>query len=211
MVQFIMAARRDASGRADKPWLQSEAEYYAGGGFASLPEAVAYLCEPAMSAGIVQLGTWRASSPDRAYDLGAMLFFTDRRPTSLWTRPAGLPWDEAPTYLIRDNDALYGSAFVRRLRAMGIRDRPIVPGSPWQNGAVERLTGSIRRECLDHVLIFSKAHLRHILRKYRSDYNEIRTHCSLSKDAPISRPVERAGAIVSRSILGGLHHQYVRV
>jgi transposase InsO family protein len=78
---------------------------------------------------------------------------------------------------------------------MGIRDRPIVPGSPWQNGAVERLIGSIRRECLDHVLIFGETHLRHILRKYRSYYNEIRTHCSLSKDAPISRPVERAGAI----------------
>lgn len=135
-------------------------------------------------------------------------------PTAEWIAQQiteAFPWEEAPTYLIRDNDALYGSAFTRRLRAMGIRDRPIAPGSPWQNGAVERLIGSIRRECLDHVLIFGEAHLRHILREYRSYYNEVRTHCSINKDAPTSRPVQRAGSIVSRSILGGLHHQYARV
>ncbi len=135
-------------------------------------------------------------------------------PTAEWIAhqiTEAFPWDEAPLYLIRDNDALYGSAFRRRLRAMGIRDRPIAPGSPWQNGIVERLIGSIRRECLHHVLIFGEAHLRHILREYRSYYNEVRTHRSINKDAPISRPVQRAGSIVSRSILGGLHHQYARV
>ncbi len=135
-------------------------------------------------------------------------------PTAEWIAQQiteAFPWDEAPLYLIRDNDALYGSAFRRRLRAMGIRDRPIAPASPWQNGIVERLIGSIRRECLDHVLIFSELHLRRILREYVRYYNEARTHRSLNKDAPISRAVQRAGEMVSRSILGGLHHQYVRV
>jgi transposase InsO family protein len=110
---------------------------------------------------------------------------------------------------IRDNDALYSLAFRRRLRAMGIRDRPIAPGSPWQNGM--GLIGSIRRECLDHVLIFSEVHLQRVLREYAGYYNTARTHRSLEKDAPISRAVQRAGKMVSRSILGGLHHQYVRV
>ncbi len=121
-----------------------------------------------------------------------------------------LPWGEAPLYLIRDNDALYGSAFTRRLRAMGIRDRPIALGSPWQNGIVERLIGSLRRECLDHVLIFSEVHLRRILGEYGRYYNAARAHRSLKKDAPLSRAVQRAGKMVSRSILGGLHHQYIR-
>jgi transposase InsO family protein len=135
-------------------------------------------------------------------------------PTADWIArqiTEAFPWNEAPTYLIRDNDALYGSAFSRRLRTMGIRDRPIAPGSPWQNGAVERLIGSIRRECLDHVLIFGETHLRRILCEYSKYYNKARTHRSLDKDSPISRPVQRAGALLSRSILGGLHHQHVRV
>jgi transposase InsO family protein len=128
-------------------------------------------------------------------------------PTAEWIAQQiteAFPWGEAPLYLIRDNDALYGSAFRRRLRAMGIRDRPIAPGSPWQNGILERLIGSIRRECLDHVLIFSEVHLRRVLREYAGYYNTDRTRRSLKKDAPVSRAVQRAGEIVSRSILGGL-------
>ncbi len=135
-------------------------------------------------------------------------------PTAEWIAQQiteAFPWGEAPLYVIRDNDALYGSAFRRRLRAMGIRDRPIAPSSPWQNGIVERLIGSMRRECLDHVLIFGETHLRTILCEYSKYYNNIRTHRSLSKDAPVSRPVQRTGAIVSRSILGGLHHEYARI
>jgi transposase InsO family protein len=93
---------------------------------------------------------------------------------------------------------------------MGIRDRPIAPASPWQNGFVERLIGSIRRECVDH-FILSEAHLRRILQAYARYYNEIRTHPSLNKDAPTSRPIERMGSIASRALLGGLHHRYVRV
>src|ERR1700681_5014255 len=82
---------------------------------------------------------------------------------------------------------------------------------PWQNAYAERLIGSIRRECLDHVVVFGERHLRHILLSYMSYHNEIRTHLSLEKDAPISRAVDRAGQILCRPILGGLHHQYVRI
>jgi len=121
------------------------------------------------------------------------------------------PWDTAPQYMIRDRDAIYGNAVIRRLRAMGIRDRPTAPRSPWQNGYVERFIGSIRREALDHVIVFGEAHLRRILRAYMSYYNEARSHLSLGKDAPIHRPIQRLGRIISAPILGGLHHQYCRI
>src|SRR5215472_17035134 len=96
------------------------------------------------------------------------------------------PWDGAPGYMIRDRDRIYGGIVARRLRAMGIRDKPTAPGSPWQNGFAERLIGSIRRECLDHIVVFGEAHLRRILRCYARCYNDIRTHRSLDKDAPVS-------------------------
>jgi transposase InsO family protein len=120
------------------------------------------------------------------------------------------PWDEAPRYLICDWDRIYGSAVIRRLRAMGIRDRPTAPASPWQNGFAERLIGSIRRECVDHIIILGEAHLRRILKSYASYYNETRTHLALDKDAPVSRPVQRTGVVGSLAILGGLHHHYAR-
>ena len=113
--------------------------------------------------------------------------------------------------MIRDRDAIYGNAVIRRLRAMGIRDRPTAPRSPWQNGYVERLIGSIRRECLDHVIVSGEAHLRQILRACMSYYNEARTHLSLGKDTPTHRPIQRFGRIMSAPILGGLHHQYCRI
>ena len=94
---------------------------------------------------------------------------------------------------------------------MGIRDRPTSPRSPWQNGYAERLIGSIRRECLDHVIVFGERHLRHLLLCYMKYYNGTRTHLSLEKDAPVSRAVDRAGHILCRPILGGLHHQYGRI
>jgi transposase InsO family protein len=94
---------------------------------------------------------------------------------------------------------------------MGIRDKPTAPASPWQNGFAERLIGSIRRKCVDHFIVLGEAHLRRILRAYAHYYNDIRTHRSLNKDAPVSRPVQRTGTISSRPILGGLHHHYVRV
>jgi len=102
----------------------------------------------------------------------------------------------------------YGETFTRRLRSMGIRDRPTSPRSPWQNGYAERLIGSIRRECLDHIIVLGERHLRHVLLSYMKYYNEVRTHLSLEKDAPESRTIERTGHILCRPILGGLHHQY---
>ena len=135
-------------------------------------------------------------------------------PTAEWIARQimeAFPWNEAPRYMIRDRDQVYGAAAMRRLRAMGIRDKPIAPGSPWQNGFAERLIGSIRRECVDHIVVLGEAHLRRILKSYARYYNEMRTHRSLDKDAPISRPVQRAGSIISRALLGGLHHHYVRV
>jgi len=119
-------------------------------------------------------------------------------------------WQQVPRYIIRDRDRVYGGVFARRLRAMGIRDRPIAPRSPWQNGCVERLIGSIRRDCLDHVVVFGERHLRHLLKSYQKYYNEARTHLSLQKDAPIPRAVQTVGQTLAVPILGGLHHRYIR-
>ena len=94
---------------------------------------------------------------------------------------------------------------------MGIRDKPTAPRSPWQNPYVERLIGTIRRECLDHMIVFGQAHLRRILDKFAAYYNESRIHRSLDKDAPFHRAIERVGAITSQPVLGGLHHQYCRI
>src|SRR3982075_182167 len=99
----------------------------------------------------------------------------------------------------------------RRLRTMGIRDKPIAPGSPWENGFAERLIGSIRRECVDHIVVLGETHLRRVLKSYSRYYNKVRTHRSLDNDAPLTRPVQRSGHIVSHAMVGGLHHQYVRI
>ena len=135
-------------------------------------------------------------------------------PTAEWIArqiTEAFPWDEAPRYLIRDRDRAYGAVVKRRLQAMGIRDKPIARGSPWQNGFAERLIGSIRRECTDHIIAIGEGHLRRILRSYAHYYNVSRTHHSLSKDAPCRRLIETVGTIVSEPILGGLHHRYCRI
>jgi transposase InsO family protein len=118
-------------------------------------------------------------------------------PTAEWiarqvTEACG--WESAPQYLVRDRDRVYGETFTRRIRAMGIRDRPTAPRSPWQNGCAERLIGSIRRECLDHVIVFGERHLRHVLRSYAHYYNSARTHLSLAKDSPRPRESMRSAA-----------------
>src|SRR6202011_1658431 len=105
-----------------------------------------------------------------------------------------------PRYLIRDRDRIYGTIVTRRLRAMGIRDKPIAPASPWQNSFAERLIGSIRRECVDHIVVLGEAHLRRILKSYARYYSETRTHLALDKDAPASRPVQRTGVVRSLAI-----------
>ena len=135
-------------------------------------------------------------------------------PTAEWIArqlTEAFPWDEAPHCLIRDRDQIYGAIVTRRLRAMGIRDKPTAPASRWQNGFAERLIGSIRRECVDHFVVLGEAHLRRILKSYARYYNETRTHLALDKDAPLARTVKRAGRILCRRVLGGLHHQYVRI
>jgi len=141
-------------------------------------------------------------------------FEVTRHPTAEWLArqiTEAFPWTSAPAYLVRDNDGAYGHVFTSRVRAMGIRDRPTSPGSPWQNGYVERLIGTVRRECLDRMLIFGESHLRRVLASYAVYYNQARTHLALQKDAPLHRAVQRSGVIVAIPILAGLHHQYVRI
>jgi transposase InsO family protein len=146
-------------------------------------------------------------------------FEVTRHPTAEWLArqiTEAFPWASTPTYLVRDNDGAYGQVFPRRVMAMGIRDRPISPRSPWQNGHVERLIGTVRRECLDRMLIFGEAHLRQILTLYasyhnESRYNESRTHLSLHKDTPLGRAVQRYGNIAATPVLSGLHHRYARI
>ena len=135
-------------------------------------------------------------------------------PTAEWIARQitdAFPWDEAPDYMIRDRDGSYGQAVTKRLTAMGIRDHPTAPRSPWQNGHAERLIGSIRRECLDHIVVFGEAHLRQILVAYAGYYNAFRTHLSLDKDLPAHRPIQRLGRLAARPILSSLHHKYCRI
>src|SRR6202795_3617221 len=135
-------------------------------------------------------------------------------PTAEWIArqiTEAFPWNEGPRYLVRDRDRIYGAVVTRRLRAMGIRDKPTAPASPWQNGFAERLIGSIRRECLDHIIVLGEMHLRRVLKSYAGYYNSVRTHRSLNKDAPVTRQIQRIGSIKSHAILGGLHHRYARV
>ncbi len=135
-------------------------------------------------------------------------------PTAHWLArqiTEAFPWDSAPAYLLCDNDGAYGEVFTRRLRAMGIRDRPVAPRSPWQNGYVERVIGSIRRECLDHIIVWNASHLQRVLNAYLDYYNSTRTHLGLGKDTPLRRSIQRCGRIIAADILGGLHHQYCRI
>jgi hypothetical protein len=135
-------------------------------------------------------------------------------PTAEWLShqiSEAFPWDRAPRHLIRDRDSAFGETFKQRLHAMGIRDRPTAPRSPWQNAYVERLIGSIRRDCLDHLIIVDERHLRQLLRDYAAYYNRLRTHLSLDKDAPAGRPVQSDGVLRRLPHFGGLHHSFVRM
>jgi len=117
---------------------------------------------------------------------------------------------KAPRYLIRDRDASYGDEFRRRVQSLGVKEVITAPRSPWQNAFAERLIGSIRRECLDHVVVLNERHLRRLLKKYLAYYHGSRTHLSLAKDAPDPRAVMKHGAIVAIPQVGGLHHRYER-
>ena len=136
-------------------------------------------------------------------------------PTAQWTAQqlaAAFPWDTAPRYLLRDRDAVYGAVFSCRVNALGIHEVTIAPRAPWQNPYVERLIGTLRRECLDHMVVLNDAHLRRVLRAYLAYYHEARTPLALGKDAPEPRRVEPPdrGQIVATPMGGGLHHRYSR-
>jgi transposase InsO family protein len=186
--------------------------------------------------------TWRSFLRNHAQDLVSIDFFVvptatfrvlyvflvlahDRRrivhfnvtdgPSALWTGQQlanAFPYDSAPKVLIRDRDKIYGAAFVRRVRAMGIEQILIAPRSPWQNPYCERVIGTLRRECLYHVIILGEQHLRRILRRYLEYYHSSRTHLALDKDAPELRKRESIddGKVIALPMVGGLHHRYTR-
>jgi transposase InsO family protein len=187
--------------------------------------------------------TWRTFLANHVRDLVSLDFFTvptaglrvlfvlvvlahDRRrvlhisvtdaPTAQWTAQQlveAFPWETAPRYLLRDRDAVYGVAFSSRVQALGILEVKTAPRSPWQNPYVERLIGTLRRECLDHVVVLHETHLCRLLRDYLVYYHSARTHLSLDKDAPEPRRVERRdqGRVVETPLVGGLHHRYSRL
>ena len=136
-------------------------------------------------------------------------------PTAAWTAQQlreAWPWDTAPRFLIRDRDGIYGSAFQRVARAMGIDEVLTAPRAPWQNPFVERVIGSLRRECLDHVIVWNERSLRRHLQQYLAYYHDWRTHLALDKDAPARRAEQPVGCgtIVEVPHVGGLHHHYER-
>ena len=121
------------------------------------------------------------------------------------------PFDTAPKYLLRDRDRIYGQEFRKQVAVMNINEVLSAPRSPWQRAYVERVIGSIRRECLDHIIVFGEESLRRTLRSYFSYYHRSRLHLSLDKDSPDSRCVQSVGRITVSSEVGGLHHRYERV
>src|SRR6266571_3558008 len=140
-------------------------------------------------------------------------FNVTAHPTAAWTAPQMLeafPFDTAPKYLLRDRDCIYGQEFRKQVEAMNINEVLSAPRSPWQRAYVERIIGSIRRECLDHVIIFDEDSLRRTLRSYFRYYHRSRLHLSLDKDSPHSRPVQSLGKVIAIPEVGGLHHRYER-
>jgi transposase InsO family protein len=145
----------------------------------------------------------------------AIHFNVTAHPTAEWTArqiAEAFPWDSAPRYLLHDRDCIYGAAFHQRVGEMGILEVLTAPRAPWQNAYAERFIGSLRRECLDHIIIFNEASLKRILKTYFEYYEHSRTHLSLGKDAPASRPLQHLelGRVIALPQVGGLHHRYER-
>ena len=143
-------------------------------------------------------------------------FNVTEHPTAQWTAQQvaeAFPWDHTPKYLLRDRDRIYGEAFRTRVGNMGMQEVLIAPRSPWQNPFAERVIGSIRRECLDHVIVLNERHLKGILKDYFRYYHRWRTHLSLDMDCPEPRVVQypESGSIVAFPEVSGLHHHYERV
>jgi transposase InsO family protein len=143
-------------------------------------------------------------------------FGVTRHPTQVWLAhqvTEAFPWDTTPRYLLRDRDTAYGHRFRERVRVMGLEQVVTAPRSPWQNAYVERVIGSIRRDCLDYTIIFNERHLRRVLSSYVDYYHRSRTHLTLAKDCPVERPTQSpaAGQIIAIPQVGGLHHRYQRI
>ena len=141
-------------------------------------------------------------------------FNVTANPSAQWTAQQivrSFPGDSLPRYLMRDRDAIYGRAFSERVAHLGLEEVVTAARSPWQNAYVERLIGSIRRECLDHVIVLGENHLRRTLKSYFDYYKRSRTHLALGQDAPVTRAVERRGKVVALPQVGGLHHRYARL
>ena len=187
--------------------------------------------------------TWRTFLDNHVSDLAAIDFFTvptvtfrvlycfvvlrhERRkvvhfnvttnPSAQWTAQQiieAFPFDEAPRYMIRDRDGIYGDDFQTRVERMGIEEVVTAARSPWQNPYCERLIGSVRRECLNHLIVMSEVHLKRILHSYFDYYHNSRTHLSLDRNSPAPREVEppERGRVLSVPQVGGLHHRYTRV
>jgi transposase InsO family protein len=151
-----------------------------------------------------------------AHDRRRVLHFNvAAHPTAEWTAEQLLqafPWDSAPSYLLRDRDGIYGEYFRERVRAIGIEEVITAPRSPWQNPYVERLIGSIRRECLDHVIVMNESSLRRLVKSYLDYYHNSRCHLSLDKDSPDTEEVQPPdkGTVVEIPKVGGFHHRYER-
>jgi putative transposase len=154
--------------------------------------------------------------PDCACERRKIIHFgVAENPTQVWLShqiTEAFPWDTAPRYLLRDRDASYGPTFRARVKGMGVEEVVIAPRAPWQNPYAERIIGSVRRECLDHVIIFNERHLRRVLSCYFRYYHRSRTHLSLNKDCPDPRGIHppSGGKIVAFPEAGGLHHRYQR-
>jgi putative transposase len=156
---------------------------------------------------------WRTFLRNHAGALAAMDFFVV--PTATWTAQQvinAFPYDTAPGCLLRDRDSIYGSVFVQRVEGMGIKEKLISPRSPWQNPYVERLIGSIRRKCLDRVIVLNQQQLHEVLEAYFQYYHSVRPHRSLCHDSPVPRPVQSpdCGEVIEMPLIGGLHHRYLR-
>jgi transposase InsO family protein len=186
--------------------------------------------------------TWRSFLDNQVSELASVDFFTvptatfrvlyvfivlrhERRevvhfnatyhPTAEWTAQQlveAFPFDTSPSYVMRDRDSIYSKQFRTRVKSLGIEEVISAPRSPWQNPYVERIIGSIRRECLNHVIIFNERHLRQVLKSYARYYHEARTHLSLDKQSPVPRSIEPPdqGKVVAIPHVGGLHHEYRR-
>lgn len=150
-----------------------------------------------------------------SHDRRTILHFgVSSRPHSQWAiQQLGetFAFDDTTKYVIRDNDKIFSNDFKRHIKRFGLKDTPTAPHSPWQNPIAERVMGTLRRECLNHMIILNEKHLHSALSEFVEYYNNSRTHMSLNKDSPVSRPVQTKGRIIKTPILGGLHHTYRRV